>query len=132
MLDGIGEGFLPGFEGGELYIGSGQAEGAEEQGARFVVDVAGEDEAQDFGEDYLDGVGVFEGREVERGLKGFVEIELVGAAAVLVVKKQCRSVRRAGDPHWTPLALMCWQRGIAQALGVLVGWGVVDICAPWE
>jgi hypothetical protein len=96
-----------------------------------LVDVAGEDKAQDFGEDYLNGVGVFEGREVEGGLFRFVEIELVGAAAVLVVEETMPFGAQGGRSALDAVGLMCWQRGTARAAGVLVAWGVVDILCSW-
>jgi hypothetical protein len=80
-------GSLPGVEAGELDIGGGQAQSAEEERGGFLVDMAGQDKADDFSEDYLNGVGVFEGRKVEGGFYGFVGIELAGAAAVLVVEE---------------------------------------------
>jgi hypothetical protein len=56
-----------------------------------VLDLLGEDEAHEFGQGELDGVGVLEGGEGEGGVYGFVHIfvriELVGAAAMLVVKE---------------------------------------------
>src|SRR5271157_1214690 len=80
-------GSLRGVETGEPDIGGGQAQGTDEERGGFLVGMAGQDKADDFGEDYLNGVGVFEGRKVEGGLFGFVEIELAGAAVVLVVEE---------------------------------------------
>ncbi len=52
--------FLLGVEAGEFYVGGGQAEGAEVEGCGFKIDMTSDDKAYDFGQNYLNGVGVFE------------------------------------------------------------------------
>jgi len=65
-----------GFEVGELDVGGGDAEGAKEERCDFVVDLAGDEEAHDFYEAELDGIGVFERGEVDNTVVGDVHVDL--------------------------------------------------------
>jgi hypothetical protein len=84
-----------GLQGKELEVGGGGAQDTQEERSGAVLDLLGEDEAHEFGQGELDGVGVLEGGEGEGGVYGFLDIfvrifvhsELVGAAAMLVVKE---------------------------------------------
>jgi hypothetical protein len=85
---GVDHHFLPiGFEVEVLQVAAGGLQGVEEQASGLVVDAAGEQQARDLHQGKLDGVGVFEWRQVEQGDGGaFSRIAKAVSLAPLIVE----------------------------------------------
>lgn len=74
---------MVGIELGAMEVGAGGLEGIEKKAGGFVFDLVGEEQAHDFHESDLDGVGVFEDRQDER--TGTAAGAVGGEADALVV-----------------------------------------------
>jgi hypothetical protein len=86
----------PGLQGKELEVGGGGAKDAEEERGGAVLDLLGDDQAHEFGQGELDGVGVFEGGELDGALVAGFQGYTAAHEAALLVKVTMRFVALGG------------------------------------
>jgi hypothetical protein len=92
---------------GTLKVERSSLQGIEKKSGALGFDLVIGDGADDLHERDLDCVGVFEGGEIEGAV-------LCGLELVARVEVAETLAAQAGDPHWVPLTLRCWQRGIGR------------------
>jgi hypothetical protein len=99
ILDALGiDDDLGGFrlEGSEFDVGGGGAQGAQEQRGDAVIDLVGDEQAHDFAEAELDGVGVLEGGEGDDVVLGKSHVDLAAHRAALLVEVTLFFVAQGG------------------------------------
>src|SRR5208282_3762427 len=85
-----------GLERSELDVGGGGAKGAQEEGSGGVIDLVGDEQAHDFAEAELDGVGVLEGGEGEDAQLGKFHVDLAAHRAAMLVEVTLSFVAQGG------------------------------------
>jgi hypothetical protein len=85
-----------GLQGSELDVGGGGAKGAQEERRGAVIDLLGHEQAHDFGQAELDGVGVLEGGELDDAVLAEFHVNLAAHEAALLVEETMHFIALGG------------------------------------